>query len=159
AAARRGSGPTPSARSCALKPAIFLLLILASLSADEVYFSPRGQVRDQILKRIHHAQSSIDLAMYSLTSQEIAQALVEARRSGGRVREVRDLSQAAEKGDANALLEQGQIEVHILKGIGRGIMHDKFAIFDGKEGFTGSYNWTNNAEFDNYENAFFFTEP
>ena len=38
-------------------------------------------------------------------------------------------------------------------------MHDKFAVFDGKEAFTGSYNWTNNDEHNNCENALFTDEP
>ena len=38
-------------------------------------------------------------------------------------------------------------------------MHNKFAIFDGKLMVTGSYNWTNNAEHFNYENAVFITDP
>ena len=37
-------------------------------------------------------------------------------------------------------------------------MHNKFAIFDGKLMVTGSYNWTNNAEHFNYENAVFITD-
>ena len=49
--------------------------------------------------------------------------------------------------------------IKITHGIGRGIMHNKFAIFDGKLMVTGSYNWTNNAERFNYENAIFITDP
>lgn|SRR5215510_13555718 len=35
------------------------------------------------------------------------------------------------------------------------ILHDKFAIFDGRLLFTGSYNWSTNAEENNDENAVF----
>jgi len=136
-----------------------LLLLPGLLMANEVYFSPKGHIRDQILKRINHSRTSIDIAMYSLTSREIADALARAKERGVRVRVVRDLSQTSEKEDEDVVLEQAAIEVHILKGLGRGIMHDKFAVFDGQEGFTGSYNWTNNAEYDNYENAYFFNDP
>lgn len=83
--------------------------------------------------------------MYSLTSREIADALDDAGRRGVKVRLIRDVSQTDEKSDADTYLEPKEVEVRLLKGIGRGIMHDKFAVFDGKEGFTGSYNWTNNA--------------
>ena len=38
-------------------------------------------------------------------------------------------------------------------------MHNKVAIFDGMLMVTGSYNWTNNAERFNYENAIFITDP
>ena len=38
-------------------------------------------------------------------------------------------------------------------------IRNNFAIFDGKEVFTGSYNWTNNAEHFNWENAVFLDDP
>ncbi len=37
-------------------------------------------------------------------------------------------------------------------------MHDKFAVFDHQEAITGSYNWTNNAEHNNWENALFLND-
>jgi len=142
-----------------VKKALLLLLLPGMLQASEVYFSPRGHIQEQILKRIHRSSSTLDLAMYSLTSHEIAEALVDAGRRGVKVRIIRDISQTKEKSDADPLLQGQNVEVRLLKGLGRGIMHDKFAVFDGREGFTGSYNWTENAELDNYENAFFFTDP
>jgi len=56
------------------------------------------------------------------------------------------------------LISKG-IPVKIRIGKGRGIMHNKFAVIDEKEVITGSYNWTNNAEENNYENAVFITDP
>ena len=38
------------------------------------------------------------------------------------------------------------------------IQHDKFAIFDGQKGVTGSYNWTNAATYKNAENCLFFSD-
>ena len=38
-------------------------------------------------------------------------------------------------------------------------MHNKFAIFDGGLLEIGSFNWSNNAEFHNFENVNFFAEP
>lgn len=38
-------------------------------------------------------------------------------------------------------------------------MYNKFAIFDKKLLITGSYNWTDNAEHFNYENAIFISDP
>lgn len=142
-----------------MKKAVLLFLLPSVLLANEVYFSPHGRIQEKILKRIHSSNTTLDLAMYSLTSKEIAEALDNAGRRGVKVRIIRDISQTKEKNDADSLLGGPHVEVRLLKGLGRGIMHDKFAIFDGKEGFTGSYNWTQNAELDNYENAFFFTDP
>lgn len=45
-----------------------------------------------------------------------------------------------------------------MSGKGRGIMHNKIGIFDKKIVVTGSYNWTENAEKYNYENAVFLDD-
>lgn len=146
-------------RRCTLRRALVVVCLLASLAssgvAAEVYFSPDGGVRDQIIKRINHAQVSIDIAMYGFSSGDIAQALAAAQHRGVKVRVIRDRTQSSEKGDENSFLSNAGIALEIRRGKGRGIMHDKFAVFDGKEIFTGSYNWTENAERNNYENALF----
>lgn len=142
-------------------PLLFLaaVLAIASLWASEAYFSPNGGIRDQIIKRIDRSRMNVDVVVYSFTSEEIAHALVDAHKRGVRVRVIRDRSQSGDKRDANAFLKQNGIAVQIRSGKGRGIMHDKFAVFDGKEIFTGSYNWTGNAEKNNYENGLFVDDP
>jgi phosphatidylserine/phosphatidylglycerophosphate/cardiolipin synthase-like enzyme len=127
--------------------------------ASDVFFSPNGGTRDQIIRRINASRSTIEVAVYSFTSGEIAQALADAQKRGVKVRVIRDNSQSRDKNDENAYLEQNGIPIQIRSGRGRGIMHDKFAVFDRKEVFTGSYNWTNNAEHNNWENALFTDEP
>ena len=141
-----------------------LLIVVASLFlsyssfASSVYFSPDAGVQDQIIKRINMTKNTIDVAVYSFTASNIAEALVNATHRGVKVRVIRDASQSSDKNDENSYLESNGILVGIRSGRGRGIMHDKFAIFDGKECFTGSYNWTNNAEHYNWENALFTDE-
>ena len=49
--------------------------------------------------------------------------------------------------------------MHLMHGRGRGIMHHKFAVFDGQLLFTGSYNWTESAEVANFENALLVDDP
>lgn len=129
-----------------------LSVVAPSGHASDLYFSPEGGVRDQIIKRVNHSKETIDVAVYSFTAGEIAQSLAEAAKRGVRVRIVRDASQSGDKNDENSFLTDSGIPVHITSGRGRGIMHDKFAVFDGKEACTGSYNWTNNAEHNNWEN-------
>jgi len=41
----------------------------------------------------------------------------------------------------------------------KGVMHDKFAVFDGALVEAGSFNWTRNGERNNYENAMFLDAP
>ena len=138
---------------------VSVIIMTSVVQAAEVYFSPQGGVRDQIIKRINRSKDYIDVAVYSFTSGDIAEALVNASKRGVKVRVVRDSTQSADKNDENDYLQNNGINVQIRAGRGRGIMHDKFAVFDGKEAFTGSYNWTNNAEHNNWENALFTDEP
>ncbi|MCB4755933.1 MAG: phospholipase D family protein [Elusimicrobia bacterium] len=136
-----------------------LTLVTAALLATAVLFSPEDSVRDQIIRRINLARQSIDVAVYSFTSGDIAQALVEASRRGVRVRVIMDKGQSKSKFAEADYLEDNNIPIQRITGFGeRGIMHNKFAVFDQKEVVTGSYNWTENAERYNYENALFSEE-
>ena len=125
----------------------------------EVYFSPDGGIRDKIISRINLSKNSIKIAIYDLTSGDIAGALLDAVKHGVDVKIVADLGQSNGKHSEIGYLRSQGMNVELISGLGRGIMHDKFAIFDGKEVFTGSYNWTNNAEYYNRENAIFISDP
>ena len=136
--------------------------LLQASWGSEVFFSPGGGIRDQIIRRINLSRTSIDIAVYSFTSAPMARALVDARHRGVRIRIVRDLRQASDKHDENAYLLQNGIAVKLLSGKGssrRGYMHHKFAIFDNKIVETGSFNWTVNGERYSHENALFFDDP
>ncbi len=124
----------------------------AGRAASQVYFSPHGGTRDGIIKRINRSKGSIVIAVYSLTSGDIAEALGRAAKRGVKIRIVRDYIQSKNKNDENSFLKAQGIEIQIRKGVGRGIMHNKFVVFDNVEACTGSYNWTGNAESYNYEN-------
>jgi phosphatidylserine/phosphatidylglycerophosphate/cardiolipin synthase-like enzyme len=84
-------------------------------------------------------------------------ALVRARDRGVVVRIIADGRQARGKRSAIPLLRSAGVDVRIFRG--RGVMHQKFAIFDGRLLVTGSYNWTEAAEKRNLENALFLDDP
>jgi phosphatidylserine/phosphatidylglycerophosphate/cardiolipin synthase-like enzyme len=42
---------------------------------------------------------------------------------------------------------------------GKGVMHNKFAVLDGKLLLTGSFNWSTNAQDNNFENMFYTNSP
>ena len=128
----------------------------ASVSA---YFSPGGGIRDKIIARINLSKKSIKMAIYSFTSGDIAWALENAKKRGVDVKIVADKGQSGGKSSEIKYLISKGFNVKLLKGKGRGIMHNKFAVFDEKEVVTGSYNWTDNAERNNYENAMFISDP
>ena len=125
----------------------------------EIYFSPDGDTANRIIKAIDGSISTIDLAIFDLTSQDISQAFKRAKKRGIKIRIIADSRQA--KGAHSviqSLLDEG-FDIRIRHGKGRGIMHNKFDIFDCKLMVTGSYNWTHNAEHNNYENAIFISDP
>jgi len=129
------------------------------VSQAEVYFSPEGRIEERIIKAIDGSGSSIDLAIFDFTSQEIKSAFDRAKKRGARIRIVADSRQAKGVHSVVQSLVDDGVAVRIVHGLGRGVMHDKFAIFDDKLLFTGSYNWTANAEHFNYENAIFISDP
>ena len=140
------------------RSACFLILSAGLAFGSEAYFSPGGGIQDQIIRRVHLAGSTIDIAMYSFTSEALAEALVDAHERGVKIRVIRDASQSHNKHDENAFLRAHGIDVRVMKGKNREIFHDKFAIFDGKLLETGSFNWTANGEKYNHENIIFFTD-
>jgi phosphatidylserine/phosphatidylglycerophosphate/cardiolipin synthase-like enzyme len=136
----------------------FGLLPSTQSQAAEIHFSPGGGIRNQIISRIMASVSTIDIAAYSFSSKEIALALVKAKKRGVKIRVIRDMGRSKTKNDENIFLGQNGIKVQIRTGKGKGIMHDTFAIFDGRGVFTGSYNWTDNAEQNNWENAIYTSD-
>lgn len=125
----------------------------------EVYFSPDGGTANRIIKAIDSSTSTIDLAIFDLTSRDIKSAFERAKNRGVKIRMIADSRQAKGANSVvQSLIDEG-FNIRIRHGIGRGIMHNKFAIFDNKLLETGSYNYTNNAEHNNYENAIFISDP
>jgi phosphatidylserine/phosphatidylglycerophosphate/cardiolipin synthase-like enzyme len=111
-----------------------------------------------LVQEIDAAQTFIDIAIYSFTLDNVADALIEARSRGVQVRILADSSQAGVAGSEIARLETEGFLLHRVNGGGGGILHDKYAIFDGRVLMTGSYNWSANAEQNNDENAIFIRD-
>ena len=140
-------------RLASLLAALLILQVVQALAEPEVYFSPDGGIRDRLLRAINHTKATIDLAIFDFTSGELAGALLAAKERGVLIRIVADARQAQGKhSEIPWLLEKG-FKIRPVRGNGRGLMHHKFAIFDGKILVTGSYNWTDSAERFNHENA------
>jgi len=118
-------------------------------------FSPNGGVRSRLIAEIARAQSTIDIAIYSFTADDLSAALIEARSRGVAIRIIADASQADGSGSEIAKLEGLGFALRRTAGIQNGIMHDKYMIIDGRLLVTGSYNWSASAESYNFENAIF----
>jgi len=134
----------------------FMLFVLSNGVIAQVYFSPNGGCQDVIISEIRKSQKSIDIAMYYLTSREIAQELVKAKDRVVVVRIVLDKSQETQKySKSRYLIKRGfDVKYHA----GSGLMHNKFAVIDSKVLITGSYNWTPTANEKNEENLLIMTD-
>jgi phosphatidylserine/phosphatidylglycerophosphate/cardiolipin synthase-like enzyme len=62
-------------------------------------------------------------------------------------------------GSALRKLRSAGIAIRSLGVVKQSLMHNKFAIFDGRVVATGSYNWTQSAERANYENLVLLDDP
>jgi len=114
------------------------------------YFSPRRGAASQVIGFIKRCTTFIDAAVYSITHDEIAQALIEAHQRGVKVRVLMDKSQAGMKWADDEKMEA--VGIPVRRDNQSGSMHNKFLVGDGTAVGTGSFNWTANADQKNAEN-------
>jgi hypothetical protein len=124
----------------------------------EVLFSPRGSIKDAIIKNIISSKSTIDVTAFTFTAGDIAEALYQAKERGVKIRVVIDQTQDAKRYPVLEFLKEERFDLQFLKGNIGGSMNNAFAIFDNQLLVTGSYTWTEYAEKFNYENAVFIDE-
>ncbi|MDA7978656.1 MAG: phospholipase D-like domain-containing protein [Pirellulales bacterium] len=116
----------------------------------EAYFSPEDECPGRIAGLMQSAQKTVDICVFTITDNRIADAIVAAQRRGIRVRIMTDDGKAGDIGS----------DVHDLRDAGIAVrmdrsgyhMHHKYAIFDEDRVLTGSYNWTRSAAEHNEEN-------
>lgn len=107
-------------------------------------FSPNKENEKIVAQFISQSQKTIDIAIYSLTNNTIAETITNAKRTV-KVRVLCDKQQAQIK---TALCSEvgGRIDKK------SGLMHNKFIIRDNECVLTGSFNFTDNAVYRNREN-------
>lgn len=109
-------------------------------------------IRETLIKLIDGTQETLDAAVYSISDDSIYQALKRAKDRGVKIKIVTDRLQATQSETVKKLWSDG-FDIKISNGYKNGVMHNKYAIFDKKMIITGSFNWSNNAESYNWENA------
>jgi len=110
-------------------------------------FSPNGGISAELQEEIKEANNSILFGLFTLTQEELADALLTADQNGVDVHGIID---KGNEGNADkSLLIKG---IDIVYGPKSTIFHHKYAILDWKKVVTGSYNWTYSAEAKNDEN-------
>jgi phosphatidylserine/phosphatidylglycerophosphate/cardiolipin synthase-like enzyme len=121
-------------------------------SLIEVYFSPEDGTLKHILSAVNAAEESIYFLAYSFTSDDLRQALISHAQEGINVAGVFDHDQYLfNTGTEYENLLNAGVDVR-LDGNPR-LMHEKVIIVDQQVVITGSYNFSNNAEYNNDENT------
>ena len=100
--------------------------------------SYRGGPDESLAAAIDQARISVDVAIFDLNLWSIRDALISAHRRGIDVRLVTDSDNMDEQ-EVQELKEAG---IEVLGDRQEGLMHDKFAIIDRFEVWTGSMNFT-----------------
>jgi phosphatidylserine/phosphatidylglycerophosphate/cardiolipin synthase-like enzyme len=108
----------------------------------------RGGPDESLAKAIRQARLSVDVAAYQFNLASIKNALLDAQRRGLTVRMVTDSDYL----DEDAVQELITAGIPVLGDRREGLMHDKFAIIDRQEVWTGSMNYTDNGAYLNDNN-------
>jgi phosphatidylserine/phosphatidylglycerophosphate/cardiolipin synthase-like enzyme len=114
------------------------ITVFFSKPGDLVDNNYKGGPEEHLVSAINHASSSIDMAIYELSLDNITESLLAAQQRNVHVRVFTDSDHL--HWDAFTKLKLAGIEV---KGDERSaLMHNKFTIIDNKEVWTGSMNLT-----------------
>ena len=112
-----------------------------------------GVIETAIIQAIDGARKSLDIALFSFTDDQLGDAVVRAARRGITVRVILGVDQDKMFGGEYEKLVSTGIPV-VVAGH-PGLFHHKFALIDGTLVITGSYDWVDTADKDNYENVVF----
>jgi mitochondrial cardiolipin hydrolase len=117
---------------------------------SHAYFSPGETCLNAIITAINGAQSSLKICVFTISDDRITRAILQAYRSGIKVKILTDNEKLYDKGSDIRQLAQAGVPVRVDNTPNH--MHHKFAIIDNQTVITGSYNWTRSAAMYNHEN-------
>jgi len=107
---------------------LFLFSYGSSFAEIKIFFSPKGDIAEEIIKQIDNAQDYIDIAMYSFTYEPIAEAVIRAKNRGVKIRILMDKGQSEGRYSKYKYLLNNSIAV--IQDKHAGIMHNKIAVID-----------------------------
>jgi len=107
----------------------------------EVFFSPQDDaINSGVVPFIRRATRTLDIGMFFLTHDVIAEELIDAVNRGVRVRLIYDALAAAHPHTHHRFLRENGIDVRVENWGGK--MHMKAAVADGRDVILGSLNWS-----------------
>lgn len=128
----------------------FELIGKYKLSMHKVYFSPGTDILESISDLLRQCRKSLDICVFTITDERLAQDILYCHQRGIRVRLITDDDKIHDHGSAIRDLKNAGIAVKTDHS--RYHMHHKFGIIDSRIVFTGSFNWTYTASKHNQEN-------
>ena len=111
--------------------------------ADAVAFGPGDACHRLVLATLRTARQALDVCVYTITDDRIADALLSARRRGVRIRILTDDEKTMDLGSDIERLSTAGIPVETDDT--PDFMHHKFAVVDASRLIHGSFNWTRGA--------------
>ncbi len=122
----------------------------ATNQVREVHFSPGIACRERIRRAFHESRRSADVCVFTITDNEVRDAILGAHHRGVLVRLITDNDKSEDLGSDIDHLHKAGIAVRVDQTEHH--MHHKFAVFDDTLLLSGSYNWTRSAARHNEEN-------
>lgn len=117
---------------------------------SEAYFSPDDPCVSRIVRLFDSARKSVDICVYTITDDRIRDAILAAHHRNVPIRIISDNDKSDDLGSDIHQLDRRGVPVRVDRSEFH--MHHKYAVFDGKQLLTGSYNWTRSAAQRNEEN-------
>lgn len=118
----------------------------------EVLFSPGDDVTRRLVELVRGARESVTFMAFSLTSDDLADALIDQKNAGIIVQGVMDAEQVESNFNSqyDRLVDAGVV---VRTDTLEGQMHHKVLIIDRQVVEFGSFNFSNSAEYENDENV------
>lgn len=123
----------------------------------EAWFTPGIRALGRLRGLIGNCRKSLDVCMFTITNDDLADALLNAQKSHVRIRIITDDEKVNDLGSDILRLQKAGIAVRTDSSPAH--MHHKFAIFDGRLMVTGSFNWTRSAVESNQDSFIVSDEP
>src|SRR5215213_2454806 len=114
-----------------------------------------GRLDEKLVALIDGAGRSVDIAVYDFGLENVADALIRAKRRGVAVRIVTDTDNLE-----NPPLKRVRAEgIPVVDDQRRAIMHHKFAVIDGETVMTGAWNFAERDTYRHNNNSVVFRSP
>ncbi|MEZ6009047.1 MAG: phospholipase D-like domain-containing protein [Planctomycetota bacterium] len=129
----------------------------APTAGAHAWFGPGPDCLGALLEAWRRVRERADVCVFTITDDRLTREIEAAVRRGVRVRIVSDDDKSEDLGsDVDRLRAAG---AQVVLDASEAHMHHKFAVFDGQQLVTGSFNWTRSASEVNAENLVVTDDP